>query len=208
MNDQKRNEERNAGTEAEEELLDAHRQMVLWLFIATACVGVALLALMLWFDRSDHDQLGENGFKPTIMFVVVIAGALGGFVSCLRRLYAFQDIFPRRQYARLFRRINFYLVAYSTIPALIGMIAAAVVYVIFAAGLLKGGLFPEFHCGLVEGKCDELKKFVSHWKPVDAVDFAKAIVWGFIAGFSEKFFVDILNQFSVKIQSDTKLPRG
>jgi len=38
--------------------------------------------------------------------------------------------------------------------------------------------------------------FVAYWSPKDAATNAKAIVWGLIAGFSERFVPDILNRLS------------
>lgn len=165
--------------------LDAHRLLVMWLFISTLAIGLGFLALVLYFDVT-----GRGGV--TIMVAVIVAGAGGGFVSSLRRLYSFQDIFPRREYVQLFRKMNFYVAAYSLVPAVVGMIGAVMVYLMFAAGLLKGDLFPEFHCAM--GQCTDFHGFVSYWSPKDAAANAKAIVWGFIAGFSERFVPDILNR--------------
>jgi hypothetical protein len=173
-------QESNQGT------LDAHRLLVMWLFASTLVVGLAFLTLILYFDKT-----GRGGI--TIMVPVIVAGAGGGFVSSLRRLYSFQDIFPRRQYVQLFRRMNFYVVAYSFVPPLVGMIGAVVLYLLFAAGILKGDLFPEFHCAAGQ-TCADFHGFVAYWSPNGPTANAKAIVWGFIAGFSERFVPDILNR--------------
>ncbi len=170
---------------ADQGTLDAHRLLVMWLFISTLVIGLGFLALVLYFDVT-----GRGGV--TVLLAVLVAGAGGGFVSSLRRLYSFQDIFPRREYVQLFRKMNFYVVAYSLVPAVVGMIGAVMVYLMFAAGLLRGDLFPEFHCAA--GQCDDFHGFVANWSPKDAAANAKAIVWGFIAGFSERFVPDILNR--------------
>lgn len=170
----------------DQDTLDAHRLMVMWLFISTMALGLGFLILMLYFDMT-----GKGGV--TIMVAVIVAGAGGGFVSSLRRLYSFQDVFPRRGYVRLFRKMNFYVIAYSLVPAVVGMIGSVIVYLLFAADLLKGDLFPEFHCSL-GNTCGDFHGFVSHWSPAGPAANAKAIVWGFIAGFSERFVPDILNR--------------
>ena len=169
--------------------LDAHRLLVMWLFISTLVVGLGFLMLVLYFDVT-----GRGGV--TITIAVIVAGAGGGFVSSLRRLYSFQDIFPRREYVQLFRKMNFYVVAYSFVPAVVGMIGAVMIYLVFAAGILKDDLFPEFHCAIE--KCTDFHDFVSYWSPKDSAAFAKAIVWGFISGFSERFVPDILNRLASK----------
>jgi hypothetical protein len=169
--------------------LDAHRLLVMWLFICTLSAAIPFLILVLYFDVT-----GRGGV--TIMIPVMAAGAGGAFVSSLRRLYGFEDIFPRRNYARLFRRLDFYVIAYSLVPVLVGIIGAVMIYLIFAGGLLKSDLFPEFICTAPDKGCDDFHGFVSNWMPKDAAANAKAIVWGFIAGFSERFVPNILNRLA------------
>lgn len=178
---------------ADRDTIDAHRLMVMWLFISTLFISFGFLAFVLYFELTGRGHV-------TIMIAVIVAGAGGGFVSSLRRLYSFQDIFPRHEYVQLFRKMNFYVVAYSLVPAVVGMIGAVMVYLVFAAGLLKGDLFPEFHCAT--GQCNDFHGFVANWSPNGAAANAKAIVWGFIAGFSERFVPDILNRLGSEEMKD------
>ena len=171
--------------------IDAHRLLVMWLFVATMLVSIGLMWTMLSFFRSD----GENQQSRSFLLMVVAAGALGGFVSSLRRLYGFQDIFPRKTYVRLFRRTSLYVIAYSFVPPLVGGIGAAVLYLVFAGSLLEGGLFPRFDC-VGGATCTTFYAFVTKWAPKTPGDYAKALVWGFIAAFSERFVPDILNRMS------------
>lgn len=165
---------------------ETHKQIVLALFLATALIavgaGVALYGL---------DQLGKG---PSCLMVVAISGILGGFVSSLKRMYSFKDIFPRKDYNSWLKGANFYVVCYATVPSLVGGIAAVILYVIFASGMLQGDVFPMFHCSGGVGKCDEFHAFVSNWQPKLATDYAKAIVWGFIAGFSERVVPNVVNR--------------
>lgn len=169
--------------------LDAHRLLVMWLFICTLSVGIPFLILVLYFSETDHGGV-------TIMIPVMVAGAGGAFVSSLRRLYGFEDIFPRRSYVRLFRRLDFYVIAYSLVPVLVGIIGAVMIYLVFAGGLLRGDLFPEFICAPTSKGCGDFHGFVTNWIPKDPASNAKAIVWGFIAGFSERFVPNILNRLA------------
>lgn len=188
MKETKTHGHRLVPSEIDEGTIDAHRLLVMWLFICTIAVGLSFLALVLYFNFT-----GGGGL--TVGIAVMAAGAGGGFVSSLRRLYSFQDIFPRREYTQLFRQMNFYVVAYSLVPPVVGTIAAIIIYLLFAGGVLKGDLFPDFHCA--EGQtCTDFHGFVTYWMPIDAPANAKAIVWGFIAGFSERFVPDILNRFA------------
>ena len=115
-----------------EDAFQVHRQMVICLFVATTlvCVVVALGLL-------SHPQ------KFTMLIAVIAAGALGGFVSALRRLYAFQKVFPVELFVK-WKRIDIYLLFYSMIPAMVGAIAAVVLYLIFASGLVEGTYAPKF----------------------------------------------------------------
>lgn len=169
------------------EALDIHRQIVIWLFVATFIILVILSASLIYLDMT--------GRGPSCLIVVSFSGIIGGFVSALKRMYAFKDIFPKKDFCVWLKQANFYVICYSTIPPLIGAIAAIILYVIFASGMLTGDLFPEFHCARGQDMCNQFKDFVSDWQPETAKDYAKSIVWGFIAGFSERFVPDILNKF-------------
>lgn len=168
---------------------DAYRLMVVWLFLATllACVVTFFLVF-------EHEQEGERG--ATILTVVMLAGILGSFVSALNRIYSFRDIFPHQKYKDILREANLYLVIYSIIPPMVGAIASVVLYLVFAGELINGSMFPSFGCSKVSGDCNNFKDFVRHWSPEKSVDFAKAIVWGFLAGFSERLVPDILNKIT------------
>ena len=63
----------------------------------------------------------------------------------------------------------------------------------------EGGMFPKLVCA--EGQhCVDLPDFIEYWRPADAVSNAKAIIWGFIAGFSEQFVPDLLNRLGKEAQ--------
>lgn len=147
----------NDEPQVSDDQLEAHRSMVLWLFLTTAVVVVLLIIALIY--ASTHQDAAE----ASILLIVVIAGALGGFVSCLRRLYAFEDVFPRKRYANLLKTLNWYLIAYSTIPPLVGMIAAAVIYVIFAAEVIKRPAFPQFTCENGKAACKTFIDFMNNW---------------------------------------------
>jgi hypothetical protein len=166
--------------------VDAHPRLVIWLFICTVVACLLFIPLVLYFDVTGHGRL-------TIGVTVLVAGAGGGFVSSLRRLHCFEDIFPRREYVHLFRKFNFYVIAYSLIPPIVGAVGAIIIYLLFAGGVLTGDLFPKFVC--TEGHtCTDFHGFVASWAPADAQANAKAIIWAFIAGFSERLVPDILNR--------------
>jgi len=156
-------------------LLEAYRQVLLCVFIATIFI-IVLLAISV--------------IKISLLPTVILAGALGAFFSSLMRLYRYEDL-PKALVGDGPRLHSFYLVIYSLVPMLIGAIAAAVLYVAFASGYIKGTLFPEFDC-YKDLTCDAFKDFVQNYGPKPPDGFAKVLVWGFLSGFSERLVPDLL----------------
>jgi hypothetical protein len=167
--------------------MDVHRSIVLWLFFATLVLAVFAGGALLYSDWTGDELLST-------LPVVILAGVLGSFVSALNRIYSSKDIFPITSYSVFLRGTNTYLIAYSSIPALVGAISSTILYVVFASEIVVGPFFPEFSCKLGEDLCVEFQQFLTSWNPRNAQDHAKAIVWGFVAGFSERFVPDILNR--------------
>ena len=77
--------------------------------------------------------------------------------------------------------------------ATMGMIFAIVLSILFASALLTGALFPTITPGE--------SWFFTLWKPAE---LAKWLVWGFVAGFSERLVPDILDRFATRADEDTK----
>ena len=119
--------------------------MLVWLFVGTLAVVGGMLAMILPFYVS---YLYGNGSvpEPSIFLIAALCGALGAFCSALIRLYNFTDL-PKAIMSDQLRGLNdIHLFVYSLVPAAVGAIAAAALYLIFAAGILQGALFPHFSC--------------------------------------------------------------
>jgi hypothetical protein len=182
-------------------ILALYQKMLTYLFMSAASIVVILLILILLpyllygnpADQSHHG--GQSTEAPDSVFlVVVLAGTLGAFFSALIRLYDFKDL-PKALYQTEFVKARIALFIYSLVPALVGGIAAAVMYMIFAGHLLQGSFFPDIECRRWTG-CGTFSLVINSYGPKEAVDFAKIIFWGFVAGFAERLVPDLLNNFA------------
>jgi hypothetical protein len=87
----------------------------------------------------------------------------------------------------------------------------------FAAKMIEGELFPKFACDLrpPTTPCSSFGDLINHYGPDEALDYAKVLLWGFIAGFSERLVPDALQTFAKREASvanrdvgDDKAPVG
>ncbi len=135
-----------------------------------------------------------RGDLPVLAFVA-LSGALGGFVSSLSRLYSLRELPALLMKKSLHSMQNKFVAMYSLIPPLIGAIGGVVVYVAVAGGLIQGDLFAKFKCFNQGGNCDSFGGLLM-FGPSAVTDYAKVLVWGFISGFSERFFPGVIESLA------------
>lgn len=170
--------------------VEVYRRLLSSYFISTLAVaGLVFLPSMLAHARKGWDAPME---LPILVFVALF-GAMGAFFSALARLYRLEGTARALTSEDLRRLRSPYLVLYSLIPPITGVIAALVLYLAIAAGLISGAAFQTFACIAPREACDGFAGFLSY-APATAQDYAKAIVWGFIAGFAERFVPDALRR--------------
>ena len=135
--------------------------------------------------KLDHLALARQN-----TIVCVFFGVLGAYLS---RLIAFQNGSPKLSYDDL--RYG-YSGKYLFVRLLVGALSALIVYFVIAGRLIGGELFPQ---------PEDLDGFGSLWQDYDSAsysgptsNFAKLIVWSFIAGFSERFLPDSLSALEAK----------
>ncbi len=77
-----------------------------------------------------------------------------------------------------------------------------VAYGLFLSGMLQGELFPRFN-GL-DGEYKDLTQLLRMVLPKTNLDAAKALIWAFVAGFSERFVPNVLDSLVLKAETLAK----
>jgi hypothetical protein len=168
-----------------EEVLRSYKSMLGFQFGgALLLVAVLALALLIPFAFGAGQSL--------LLVVVLLCGALGAFFSALTRLYRMDELSAAAMPVTPPRLGGWYLLIYSFAPPVVGAIAAVVLYIAFTGELIQGGLFPQIKCK-VANQCDTLAQIIENYRPAEPKDYAKALIWAFIAGFSERFVPDTLH---------------
>lgn len=85
------------------------------------------------------------------------------------------------------------------VTPIVAGVFGVVLYSLFLTDMLSGALFPNFE-GLDE-EYNTIVEFFSRVGPKEQIDAAKAIVWAFIAGFSERFVPNILDKLAQEGES-------
>ena len=171
-------------------------------FVSGGIIAWTLVAvgLVLWSAHKGQPLLGT-------LVVVLLAGAMGGFVSLLRRIQMVPgggdpllSIFELEN-----GRVSLYLAPMS------GALFALVLFFIFQGGLLRGELFPE-----LGGFALNLWgfKWPGDFTPAKAMtlvpphgEYAKLLVWSFIAGFAERLVPDTLARLVARGEEANAAPR-
>jgi hypothetical protein len=140
----------------------------------------------------------ETGFSfLPVLFGFGVAGAL---MSVLRRLQQAINIDSESELSKEFSALK-NEGERLWISLLTGGVFSIIFYFLFSSGvvgnLISDTLIPAFQCN---GKncCDSLRgdNFLIVNLPATARDFAKCVVWSFLAGFSEQLVPDVLDRLS------------
>lgn len=134
----------------------------------------------------------DEKIEGSLLLVVFLMGAAGGVTSTFLRLKNIPSDFPR---TNLPGQVVQAIVQVYVSPVIAG-IFAWVLYGLFVTEIIKGPLFPEFRGTEIE--YDSIRQVFSKVEPNQILDAAKALLWAFVAGFSEKMVPNILDKLAKK----------
>lgn len=155
-----------------------------WHLLVNAVIAFGGLAILLLLAR----------FKiySDVIMVIFFTGAVGAVVNNYYRLAALTTNNNALQNINKENLITIQMY----VSMLMSGILAFVCYTLFLSGLVQGSLFPVFaRLDLYYINMGDLLLSV---KPVTNIDTTKAILWAFIAGFSEKFVPNIIDTLAKK----------
>ena len=127
-------------------------------------------------------------FKPglfTVPQLVFIFGNIGGYVGVHRNLNNLSDVEVGQLSASWLGLV---------LPSFIGGILACLLYLLFISGIISGQLFPRIVADVVEAGMKKPSSFavIFHQHADGAPEYAKLLFWSFVAGFNQKYVVDII----------------
>jgi hypothetical protein len=192
------------------------RAVRLTLFILGIIILFALISLggLKIFNSDKFKQVFDvTGVFGITVGSVACAGIIGGCVSMLQRI----------QSAPTEGDALFNLAALTngwiglSLSPLYGAIFASLLFILFAAGILKGSVFPTIDTAgtKVEQTAPgaqpaatpapagifQAEAFLKQTGPKDGVSFALLMIWSFIAGFAERLVPDTLNRLVAKTEA-------
>jgi len=118
--------------------------------------------------------------------LVFLIGNIGGYVSVHRGLAELSDAEIVELSASWWGIVA---------PPFIGGVLALALYLLFLSNILAGDLFPRFIPDKLAAKGVES---LADQHAVGMADYAKLLFWSFVAGFNQKYVVDIINSVKGK----------
>jgi len=166
---------------------------------ANPATHVAIAIVLVVVAMTTTAFLAKSELVPwtTLIF---IAGTVGGVVNSFRRIQKLSGNRTGSENSMTARLITIQIY----VSPFVGGVFAIVLYGVFMSGFVQGTFFPSFAHG--EDKFDAFRNFAALDMPASNADVAKALVWAFIAGFSEglvpNFITKLARETDAKNQSE------
>jgi hypothetical protein len=173
--------------------------------LVVGLLGFSLLFILLYalVMRIIYADSGHHSLPASILNVVAVVGAVGGLISVHQR---FQSASSEGD--PVYNLSMFAQGGKDVWPSVFsGAIFAVLLYLLVAAGLLSGELFPRMSTTSAfrqeEHPEGYLLWFLRNVLPITGSDYAKLLFWSFIAGFAERFVPDTVSQFVERRQTES-----
>lgn len=213
-----------------EQLTDKAVKMTILILVIIVILVVISLGGLNYFlsGGGGFDAIfGLTGVFGLTVGSVALAGIVGGCVSMLQRIQSAPTegdaLFNLAALTNGWRGVS--------LSPLYGAIFASVLFVLFAAGILEGSVFPRIEtvgsektqpaATATTSATDasstptvtpapnetqrkgvlQIKDFLKETGPKDGVSFALLLIWSFIAGFAERLVPDTLNRLVAKTEA-------
>jgi len=166
------------------------------------CIAMVMLYAFFLAGILVWCRLHDANFMA-MLSCVLYAGIVGGFVSSQRRMQNIPSEGDPLISVFGLDNAGYYL----WLSPLLGAIFAVILALMFIAGLLKGSVFPDFYVSSA-GTTHGLSFFHFTWNtlPKNSEEYAKLLVWAFLAGFAERLVPDSLDQLASKVAPSNKPP--
>lgn len=171
---------------------DVRQKLLRYAAVVAAFCVVATAWIALFGNLANGSGVGHID----LFTVVLLAGAIGGTMSLVQRLLQLSDADPL--ILRMSDRAAF--IQSAIIPPISGAIFAALLFMLFASGILKGPLFPAF-LPFKAATSQTIMSQILTLSPQDGQQGAMLLVWSFIAGFAERFVPNTITRLVQKEES-------
>lgn len=160
--------------------------------------AVAVLVVVLATTAAFASRALFERINVSFIGVIFGCGMGGGIVANYLRLRGLTPMTVRADTSEAMRAI---VQVYA--GPLVAGVFGVLTYCLFMSGLLQGALFPKFVGTEAEfNRHDILSFFVSMYPELNR-DGILALVWAFVAGFSEKMIPNILDRLADRTSDDT-----
>lgn len=159
------------------------RRMVLLM----TCIAAVVLGV--WFAGATI-----RGTAGSLTNGVVVLGVMGGYTSCLRRVSALVGGTDPIAAIQALSASRSSMVA----APILGVIFSLLLLLCFQGGLVNGALFPNLEVMPATTLETPFLQFLFGTVRASNQDFAKLLVWSFIAGFSERLMPDMIDRLVAK----------
>jgi hypothetical protein len=186
-----------------ENIVKITRRLIILVIISLIVFSMVLSFTYNHYKQDGSAELLSKMFSvPWVAFTCFFCGFVGGFVSIQQRI-------------RKLGHEELDLLASSWVQLIIvplfGGILALVLYILFLSKIISGSFFPDFYVPPKESDsiAESFINFVSHTFPRNSHEYGKLFFWCFIAGFSERFVPQLLQDVtSETVESRSRRPRS